>query len=127
MGCDMFYVYEWFIIETGEIFYVGKGTNRRYKVRKHNKMFNEFVKRFHSNSRIIAEFSTEQEAFEYEYKRIEELREQGQCVCNIKNGGFGGLAASLETVGITSFADLWPQFWSHSLIFSSEKGLLYAC
>lgn len=37
------------------------------------------------------------------------------------------LVASLETVGITSFADLWSQFWSHSLIFSSEKGLLYAC
>ncbi|MEK4246606.1 hypothetical protein MKZ20_14905 [Psychrobacillus sp. FSL K6-2684] len=26
-----FYVYEWFIIETGEIFYVGKGRGNRYK------------------------------------------------------------------------------------------------
>ena len=41
--------------------------------------------------------------------------------------GSGGLVASLETVGITSFANLWSQSWSHSLIFSSEKGLLYAC
>lgn len=33
----MYYVYEWFVIETDEIFYVGKGTGRRFKVRKHNK------------------------------------------------------------------------------------------
>lgn len=113
MGCDMFYVYEWFIIETGEIFYVGKGTNRRYKVRKHNKMFNEFVKRFHSNSRIIAEFSTEQEAFEYEYKRIEELREQGQCVCNIKNGGFGGT--------VSDWNDEKRKRYSEHNVMKSEK------
>lgn len=30
----MFYVYEWFIVETGEIFYVGKGTGKRYQVKK---------------------------------------------------------------------------------------------
>ena len=41
--------------------------------------------------------------------------------------GSGGLVTSLKTVDITSFADLWSQFWSHSLIFSSEKGLLYGC
>lgn len=27
----MFYVYEWYIVETGEIFYVGKGCKNRYK------------------------------------------------------------------------------------------------
>lgn len=26
-----FYVYEWYIINTGEVFYVGKGTGNRYK------------------------------------------------------------------------------------------------
>lgn len=30
----MFYVYEWYIVDTGEIIYVGKGKGNRYKVRK---------------------------------------------------------------------------------------------
>ena len=34
----MFYVYEWFRTDTNEIFYVGKGCNRRYKVKKHNQV-----------------------------------------------------------------------------------------
>lgn len=38
-----------------------------------------------------------------------------------------GLIANLKTIGITSFVDLRSQFWSHSLFFSSEKGLLYVC
>ena len=86
----MFYVYEWFNTETNEIFYVGKGTKRRYKVRKHNRMFNEFLKRFPCDSRIVAEFDTEEEAFAYEYLRVEDLKAIDQCVCNIHHGGTGG-------------------------------------
>jgi len=41
--------------------------------------------------------------------------------------GSGGLVTSLKTIDITYFIDLWSQFWSHSLIFSSEKCLLYVC
>ena len=29
----MFYVYEWFNVNSGVVIYVGKGTKRRYKVR----------------------------------------------------------------------------------------------
>lgn len=86
----MYYVYEWFIVETGEIIYVGKGTKRRYKVTKHNKLFNEMIKRFTCNSRIIKEFENEEDAFYYEYIHIEELKKIGQCVCNINIGGIGG-------------------------------------
>lgn len=86
----MFYVYEWFIKETNEIFYVGKGTNRRYKVRKHNKLFNDFIKRYDCDSRIIKFFENEEEAFQYEFERIRELKSKNQCVCNIYEGGFGG-------------------------------------
>lgn len=52
----MYYVYEWFIVETGEVIYVGKGTGRRYKVRKHNRLFNEMIRRFECDSRIVKEF-----------------------------------------------------------------------
>lgn len=86
----MFYVYEWFVIETGEIFYVGKGTGRRFKVRKHNKFFNEFIKRNNCESRIVKTFEKEADAFAYEYDRVSELKNIGQCVCNINDGGFGG-------------------------------------
>ena len=86
----MYYVYEWFIVETGEIIYVGKGTNRRYKVRKHNRFFDEMIKRFRCESRIVKEFETEKEAFDYEYVRVNELKRKGECVCNINKGGTGG-------------------------------------
>ena len=89
----MFYVYEWFIISTGEIIYVGKGCHSRYKVRKHNKFFNEMINRFECNSRIIKVFDKEEDAFKFEYQRVNELKSQGQCVCNIYNGGFGGTAS----------------------------------
>lgn len=86
----MYYVYEWYIIETGEIIYVGKGTHNRYKVRKHNKIFNEFIRRFKCDSRIVKTFENEQDAFNYEFERVLELKFKGQCVCNINKGGAGG-------------------------------------
>lgn len=87
----LFYVYEWFIKETDEIIYVGKGCRNRYRVRKHNRLFNEMIARFDCDSRIIKYFDTEEEAFEFEYLRIEELKKIHQCVCNIKIGGSGGV------------------------------------
>ena len=86
----MFYVYEWYIKETDEIIYVGKGCGNRYKVRKHNQFFNEMIKRVDCESRVIKHFESEQEAFDYEYIRIRELKDKGQCVCNIYEGGKGG-------------------------------------
>lgn len=88
----MFYVYEWYIVDTNEIIYVGKGTNRRYKVRKHNSLFNEMIKRFPCESRIIKTFESEKDAFQYEYQRTTELKSIGQCVCNIAKAGSGGTA-----------------------------------
>ena len=86
----MYYVYEWYIEETGEIIYVGKGTRNRYKARKHNNFFNDMITRFRCSSRIVREFETEEEAFNYEYDRINEFKAKGQCVCNLANGGYGG-------------------------------------
>lgn len=86
----MFYVYEWYIVETNEIIYVGKGCRNRYKVRKHNQFFNEMIKRYNCESRIVKYFDNEADAFEYEYQRVKELKQQDQCICNIYNGGTGG-------------------------------------
>lgn len=86
----MYYVYEWFIVETGEVFYVGKGSGRRYKVRKHNKFFNDMITRFECSSRIVKTFEKEEDAFLYERDLVNQWREKGQCVCNIYDGGCGG-------------------------------------
>ena len=85
-----FYVYEWFIKNTNEVFYVGKGSNNRYKVRKHNYLFNYILENNICDSRIIKEFNSEKEAFEYECNRINELWSKGQCKANIYKGGMGG-------------------------------------
>ena len=86
----MFYVYEWYIKDTNEIIYVGKGCRNRYKVRKHNKLFNEMIKRFDCDTRILKHFDNEKDAFDYEYQRVNELWAIGQSCCNIYKGGLGG-------------------------------------
>ena len=85
-----YYVYEWFIVETGEIFYVGKGSRNRYKFTDRNNLFKEVLNNNNCDSRIIKYFETEEEAYKYEAKRIQELKEIGQCICNIMPGGAGG-------------------------------------
>ena len=85
-----FYVYEWFIVETNEIFYVGKGCRNRYKVKKHNSVFNYILKHNNCESRIIKFFDEEKDAFEYEYLRVKELKQKGQCKANIYQVGLGG-------------------------------------
>lgn len=109
----MYYVYEWFIIDTNEIIYVGKGTRNRYRVKKHNKFFNEMIIRHKCNSRIIKEFETEKEAFEYEFERINELKAIGQCICNIYDGGFGGT--------VESWTDEKKQKYSEMNVMKSQQ------
>lgn len=86
----MFYVYEWYVVATDEIIYIGKGCGNRYKVKKHNPKFDALIKTIECKSRIISQFSSENEAFKYEKERIAQLKEIGQCICNIDAGGIGG-------------------------------------
>ena len=86
----MYYVYEWFDKKTNKVFYVGKGCRLRYKVRKHNKLFNEYLKNNDCDTRIIKYFKNEGDAFAYEYERVCELKAKGECECNINKAGGGG-------------------------------------
>ena len=89
----MFYVYEWYNVNTEEIFYVGKGCGNRYKqTSKRNQKFKHYYENNECAVRIIKYFESENEAFEYEYQHIKELKENNQCFCNIDEGGHGGLA-----------------------------------
>ncbi|MEK3977891.1 GIY-YIG nuclease family protein [Psychrobacillus sp. FSL K6-2836] len=66
-----FYVYEWFIKETGEVFYVGKGRGNRYK-ELHQRAYEaeKIRKMYETDSRFIATGLTEDEAIELESKEI---------------------------------------------------------
>ena len=89
----MFYVYEWYNVNTEEIFYVGKGCGNRYKqVSKRNQKFKEYYENNECAVRTIQTFENEEEAFNYERSRILDLKAQKQCFCNIDDGGNGGLS-----------------------------------
>lgn len=66
-----FYVYEWFIVDTGEIFYVGKGRGDRFK--EYHTSANEAEKirgLFNTDSRFVGENLTEDAALELETKEM---------------------------------------------------------
>lgn len=89
----MFYVYEWFIIETGEVFYVGKGCGKRYLVKNRNYIFNTIIENEKCDVRIIKIFDDEQESFNFEEQRIKELWAKGEAKANLRYGGNGGVAS----------------------------------
>ena len=86
-----FYVYEWYIVETEEIFYVGKGCKKRCSsVSKRNQIFKNYLNSYNCSYRKIKFFDSENEALKYENQRILELKNQGYCKANLDNGGNGG-------------------------------------
>ncbi|MEK4248193.1 GIY-YIG nuclease family protein [Paenibacillus sp. FSL W7-1287] len=66
-----FYVYEWFIKDTGEIFYVGKGRGNRYKTFHERAYEAEKIRKMYDTaSRFIGTGLTEEQAIELESKEI---------------------------------------------------------
>lgn len=86
-----YYVYEWYIIETNEVFYVGKGTGNRYKsLKSRNKFFIDMYKSHNCNVRKIYENLTEEESFEKEIETIKFYREHTNYrLTNQTDGGEG--------------------------------------
>lgn len=66
-----YYVYEWYIVETNEIFYVGKGRGDRFK-QKHerNQAFETIKKKYDCECRFVAMNLTESEAIKLESDEI---------------------------------------------------------
>lgn len=66
-----YYVYEWYIIDTNEVFYVGKGKNFRYRdIKNRNKFFKDMYSSHNCKVRKVYENLTEEEAFEKEIELI---------------------------------------------------------
>lgn len=69
---NIYYVYEYYIVDTDEVIYVGKGKDKRYKDTKHrNKFFKDMYSTHNCYVRIIYNNLSETEAFEKEKQLIE--------------------------------------------------------
>ena len=88
---NKFYVYEWYNVDTDEVFYVGKGCGKRYKeISRRNELFKEYYEKFNVDVRLLKENLSEEEAFYYEKYYVEEYKQNGQCSCNLAEAGYGG-------------------------------------
>ena len=93
----MFYVYEWFIVDTNEVFYVGKGTgNRRFETHNRNQYFKNILGKYRCAVRLVHQSLTNDEACELEKERIAELRVIGKAKCNFTSGGTGFSEGSMN-------------------------------
>lgn len=85
-----FYVYEWFNKDTDEVFYVGKGTGNRYKIKSNrNNYFKNYINKYKCDVRKIKDNITEKEAFALEIETIAKYKKINQCQCNLTIGGEG--------------------------------------
>lgn len=83
-----YYVYAWYIKDTKEIFYIGKGTNYRYKTRKReNKAFMDTLERYECESIILKDNLNEKEAFKLEIALIKYFRIHSDKLVNVADGG----------------------------------------
>lgn len=94
MNKKIYYVYEWYIVETGEVFYVGEGKNKRCKTVRKGDRTQEFLDIYHSNKcnyRILFNELTQQEAWDLEIETIAKYKELGYPLVNVSTGGKCGL------------------------------------
>ena len=87
----LYYVYIWYITETNEVFYVGKGKGRRYRqVSGRNKFFMDMYTSHNCNVKKIYENLTEDEAFQKEQETIRWYKENTDFrLTNQTDGGEG--------------------------------------
>jgi hypothetical protein len=94
------YVYVHFRNDTNQIFYVGKGSGKRaYNSQKRNDYWKNVVKKANGYSvQIIAKNLTAEEAYNFEYRLIKELKKDSKVkLTNLVDGGKGTLNPSEET------------------------------
>lgn len=85
-----FYVYVHRRLDTGEVFYVGKGKDKRaYDKRSRNRRWKFIVDKAGYGVEILSDSLTEQQAFDLEISTIKHYRGLGNNLCNVSDGGQG--------------------------------------
>lgn len=86
-----YYVYIWYVVNTNEVFYVGKGKGRRYKhTSGRNKFFTDMYESHDCAVKKVYENLTEQEAFQKEREVVRWYRENTNYrLTNQTDGGEG--------------------------------------
>lgn len=88
---NKYYVYEWYNIDSKEVFYVGKGNGKRYKtVDGRNQYFQNYYNKHNCEVRKVKINLLEEDAYKLEIETIAKYKAIGQCVCNFHKGGEGG-------------------------------------
>jgi predicted transcriptional regulator len=106
-----FYVYEYYIIESSEVFYVGKGKGDRAWKDIRNFDCEKVKSEYQWDIRIVKQGLTEDEALGIERELIIKYRNEGQILTNIMPGGIK--PTEKETVGYVKY-----------ILFLVEKGVL---
>ena len=88
---NKYYVYEWYNVDTDEVFYIGKGANNRYsQITGRNKFFTDYYNTHKCKSRIIKKDLSEKDAFELEIETIKWYKENTEYrLTNQTEGGEG--------------------------------------
>lgn len=84
-----YYVYIWFIENTKEVFYVGKGSgNRVTSMKDRNPHFRHIRNKCNCGYEIVKYFDNEDEAYAFELKLGKEYKSKGQAWCCYALGEF---------------------------------------
>ena len=94
----MFYTYAHTRNDTDKIFYIGKGKNKQaWRKDSRNKYWQRIVKKHGYDVEILANWDTEQEAFDHEVLLISCFKDMGYELANLTDGGEGMSNPSAET------------------------------
>lgn len=115
---NRFYVYIWFRDDTGDPFYVGKGTKDRWKRHSHNrsKKFHEIYDYVQCHPEIIIDNLSNEAACRIERQIIKSLVEQGVVLANTSRGGEPG------TIGVIRSEEYRKKY---SMMFKGENNPNY--
>lgn len=102
---NRFYVYEHLKPNTGEVFYIGRGTkNRAYQTRSRNNHWTNIVKKYGLEVNIVYKNLTSSEANQKEIDLIDFYGFDN--LCNMTSGGDANIVFKKETISKMSLAKL---------------------